>query len=144
MNRAPITLLFPLFLLSGCYLEGLTDANSVELDFSVEPAGHGQWLEQPEFEVSGDVGQLTVTSRLSTPDPCQQLTGEASRSGSRVTLRITIVREGEGCYDVIGTFRYTALISGLAPGTYELRVIHDYPGTGWPSGPVLERDVAVR
>lgn len=137
-------ILLALVLLSGCHLEELTDVDPVELEFTVEPAGHGQWLEQPELEVSGGAGRLTVTSRLSTPDPCQRLTGVMERSDAVVTLRVRINREGQGCVAMIGTFRYTAVIQGLSPGTYGLRVIHEYPGTGWPSGVVLERDVPVQ
>lgn len=144
MRRARIAPIVLSVVLSGCSLEDVTGVGPAELDFSVESAGHGQYLEQPEVEATGTVRGLTVSSRLSTPDPCQRITGELGRWGTRVTVRVTIASEGQGCLAVVGTFRYSAVVRGLAPGRYTLHVVHDYPGTGWPSGMVLEQDVTVR
>jgi hypothetical protein len=131
------------FLLSGCALE-LTGPNPADLEFTVESAHHGEWLEHPEVAATGDAGAVRVDARLSAPSPCQQLTAQADRSGSEVTLRVRISPVGEACVASIGTFEYAAVIGQLAPGSYQLRVVHEYPGTGWPSGPVLEQTVEVR
>jgi hypothetical protein len=129
-------------LLSGCALE-LTGPNPADLEFTVMAAHHGEWLEHPEVNATGDAGAIRVNARLSAPSPCQQLTADADRSGSQVTLRVRITPVGEACVASIGTFEYVAVIGQLAPGSYQLRVIHEYPGTGWPSGPVLEQGVEV-
>jgi hypothetical protein len=130
-------------LLSGCALE-LTGPNPADLEFTVKSAHHGEWLEHPEVAATGDAGAVRVDARLSAPSPCQQLTAQADRSGSEVTLRVRISPVGEACVASIGTFEYAAVIGQLAPGSYQLRVVHEYPGTGWPSGPVLEQTVEVR
>lgn len=44
----------------------------------------------------------------------------------------------------IGGFQYTAVVGGLEARTYELRVILEYPRTGWSTRTVLEREIAVR
>ena len=141
--KTRIAILLATFLLAGCALE-LTGPNPAELEFSVDAAHHGEWLEHPEVTAAGGNGAIRVDARLSAPDPCQQLTADAGRSGSTVTLRVRISRVGEACIAAIGTFEYAAVIGQLAPGSYQLRVVHEYPGTGWPSGQVLERTVEVR
>jgi hypothetical protein len=144
MQRARLIVLVPLLLVAGCSVELFTGARPGELDFSWEPAGWGHWLPEPELEVTEGRGRIAVSARLSAADPCQRLTGELDRRASRLTLRVTIRRVGQGCVAAIGTFAYDATIRGLAPGEYTLRVVHDYPNTGWPSGTVLERQVTVR
>jgi hypothetical protein len=81
---------------------------------------------------------------METPDPCRRLAGSVEAAGSRLTLRVDAVREGEMCAQVIAAFAYEAAVTGLAPGTYTLRVVHAYPGSGWDPQTALEQSVTVR
>lgn len=92
----------------------------------------------------GEAGRIVVAGRMETPDPCRRLTGTARRAGGEVTLRVEAHREGEGCIQVIAAFAYDAEVAGLPPGTYRLRVVHAYPGTGWDTQTALEETVRVR
>ncbi|HEX2188065.1 MAG TPA: hypothetical protein VHG51_04170 [Longimicrobiaceae bacterium] len=92
----------------------------------------------------GEAGRIVVAGRMETPDPCRRLAGTAERSGSEVTLRVEARREGEACIQVIAAFAYDAEVAGLPPGTYRLRVVHAYPGTGWETQTALEETVQVR
>jgi hypothetical protein len=48
------------------------------------------------------------------------------------------------CIASIGEIPYTATIRGLPAGSYDLRVQHLYPGTGWETASVLQARVTVR
>ncbi len=89
-------------------------------------------------------GGITVRGRMETPDPCRRLSGAVEAAGREVTLRVEAAREGEACIQVIAAFAYDAAVTGLAPGTYRLRVVHAYPGTGWEPRTALEQSVTVR
>lgn len=121
-------------------------AASAPLTFHWEAGDPGDFLERPDVRATAGSGQVEVTARLSAPDPCRDLSGELSRSGQELTLTVSVRGRDDGmmCTAVVATFGYTATLGGLAPGSYTLRVVHDYPGTGWPSGPVLEESLTVR
>lgn len=143
MKRALPTVLGSLLLFAGCSL--FTGPDRGDLEFSWQPVQDLEEVEDSEPEVSADGATLTVSGALSAPDPCQELTGQLDRSGSHLALRIRIISEEDGaCPTVVASFRYSAVITGLEPRTYELRVIHEYLNTGWSTRTVLEREVTVR
>ncbi|MDQ3555338.1 MAG: hypothetical protein M3409_00975 [Gemmatimonadota bacterium] len=113
------------------------------LDFTSRPATSGAYAERPELTVTGSEGRIVVEAGLSTPDPCREISGALRRSGSELTLEVTIQRSGEICIAAIGAFEYTATIRDLAPGEYRLRVVHEFRGTGWAGGTVLDQQVLV-
>lgn len=92
----------------------------------------------------GSAGAVAVQGRMDTPDPCRRLSGTVEAAGGQLTLRVDAAREGDMCTQVIAAFAYDARITGLAPGTYRLRVVHAYPGTGWDARTALEQSVTVR
>lgn len=112
----------------------------------LEPPGPGAPGPAAPAGVSarGEAGKIVVTGRMETPDPCRRLAATARRSGGEVTLRVEAHREGEACIQVIAAFAYDAELPGLPPGTYRLRVVHAYPGTGWDTQTALEETVQVR
>jgi len=108
-----------------------------------EPAA-GQAQAPTGVQAAGEAGRIDVKGHMQTPDPCRRLSGTADTSGREVTLRVNAVREGEMCTQVIADFAYDAAITGLEPGTYRLRVVHAYPGTGWDTQTALDQSVTVR
>lgn len=93
---------------------------------------------------AGEAGRIVVHGRIETPDPCRRITAAATRRGAELTLRVEAHREGDVCAQVIAAFAYDAVVQGLAPGTYRLRVLHAYPGSGWDAQTALEESVTVR
>jgi hypothetical protein len=85
-----------------------------------------------------------VQGALSTPTPCYTLSGAVRRVESIVTLTVEARSRGGMCVQSIGAFAYDAVLGGLPAGTYSLRVVHTYPGTGWESRGALEAPVTVR
>jgi hypothetical protein len=93
----------------------------------------------------GGAGSVVVRGRATTPNPCHRLAGSVSRSGETVTLRVTATVDPEVmCIASIGEIPYTATIRGLPAGSYDLRVEHLYPNTGWDTAAVLQTRVTVR
>lgn len=93
----------------------------------------------------GGSGTVVVRGRATTPNPCHRLAGSVARSGGTVTLRVTATVDPEVmCIASIGEIPYTATIRGLPAGSYELRVEHAYPDTGWETASVLQARVTVR
>ncbi|HEX2081000.1 MAG TPA: hypothetical protein VHG08_25070 [Longimicrobium sp.] len=100
-----------------------------------------------ENRAAAEGGQRAVVVRgtASTPTPCHRLTARVEASGSQVTLRVSAAQDPEVmCIQSIGAVPYTATIRGLPAGTYDLRVEHAYPGTGWSTAAVLQTRVTVR
>ncbi len=100
--------------------------------------------EDPGARAEGAAGGITVQGTMRTPDPCRRLSGRVEAAGGGVTLRVEAAREGDMCTQVIAAFAYEAAVTGLAPGTYRLRVVHAHPGTGWEEETALEQTVTVR
>ena len=93
---------------------------------------------------TGGAGTVTVRGSLSAPTPCHVLGGTAARDGRTVTLTIA-ARAGENaCIQSIGTLGYDATLAGLEAGSYSLRVVYTYPGTGWDTQTAITQDVQVR
>ncbi|HEX6370640.1 MAG TPA: hypothetical protein VF006_17085 [Longimicrobium sp.] len=93
----------------------------------------------------GGGGTVVIRGVATTPTPCHRLSGTTERSGGRVTVRISAAADPEMmCIASIGAIPYTATVRGLPAGTYDLRVEHTYPGTGWETAAVLETQVTVR
>jgi len=100
--------------------------------------------QEPGVRAEGAAGGITVRGTMRTPDPCRRLSGSVQAAGDRLTLRVEAAREGDMCAQVIAAFAYDAAVTGLAPGTYRLRVVHAHPGTGWEEQTALEQTVTVR
>jgi hypothetical protein len=93
----------------------------------------------------GGGGTIVVTGVATTPTPCHKLAGTVDHSGGTVTVRISATADPDAmCIASIGAIPYTATVRGLSAGTYDLRVEHTYPGTGWETASVLQARVAVR
>jgi hypothetical protein len=88
-------------------------------------------------------GQISVRATLAGPDPCRILAGQLEQSERQLTLRVSVQPTNDVCVLVVGRFAYDAAIERLAPGTYSLRVVHDYPATGWPTTTVLNQTLTV-
>lgn len=90
----------------------------------------------------GAAGGAVVRGTVSTPTPCHRLTGAVQRAGETVTLTVSAAADPEAmCIQSIGSIPYTATIRGLPAGSYTVRVVHTYPGTGWETATALETRV---
>jgi hypothetical protein len=146
MMRTRILTLLSILALGACAsFEATGPSSDPALDFSVRADRTGTFSELPVVDAEGQQGSIAVNGRLATPDPCRTIAGSIDPAGTELTLRVAVRRSGsEACIGVIGQFAYDAVISGLAPGGYRLRVIHEYPQTGWPATTVLDQQLQVR
>ena len=87
----------------------------------------------------GAAGGAVVRGTMSTPTPCHRLAGAVQRAGETVTLTVSAAADPDAmCIQSIGSIPYTATVRGLPAGSYTLRVVHTYPGTGWETATALE------
>jgi len=108
-------------------MSGCSDLTGPQLVTSFE------WgeVEVPEDVVPGvattvALGELFILGQFRTPTRCYVLDGECRQSGKNLTVQVTAETTGTAnCDESLGGFRYTAVMSNLKFGTYELRVIHD-------------------
>ena len=93
---------------------------------------------------TGGTGTITVRGTISTPNPCYALSGAAASEGRTLTLTVTGRSNAEACIQSIGTLGYDATLRGVPAGSYTLRVVHAYVGTGWPAQTAMTQEVTVR
>lgn len=134
-----------LALTAACTASTLAFDDDLQLGFDWRREDTAQYRPEPVVTAAGGAGEIVVGARLSAPSPCEKLTADArSGDGRTVELEVRILPDAPACIAVIGNFAYTARVQGLEPGVYTVRVRHLYPGTGWPSGTVLETPVTVQ
>lgn len=93
----------------------------------------------------GAAGGAVVRGTIGTPTPCHRLAGAVERAGETVTLRVSATADPDAmCIQSIGSIPYTATVRGLPAGSYTLRVLHTYPGSGWETATALETRVTAR
>ena len=93
----------------------------------------------------GAAGGAVVRGTITTPNPCHRLAAAVERSGETVTVRLSATADPDQmCIASIGAIPYTATVRGLPAGSYTLRVLHLYPGTGWETATALETRVTAR
>jgi hypothetical protein len=83
------------------------------------------------IDMQGFSSEIIFVGQFNTPDPCFRINARVEHSGSTVTLRLTADRTRTGCENILGAFRYAGAIRGLSPGTYQVKIVHEFPGTGW-------------
>jgi hypothetical protein len=93
---------------------------------------------------TGGTGTVAVRGTISTPNPCYALSGTAAREGSTLTLTVSARSNAEVCIQSIGTLGYDATLRGVPAGSYTLRVVHTYVGTGWETQTAMTQQVQVR
>jgi hypothetical protein len=116
-----------------------------QLTVELVPGQAGSSSGEQNAAAEGGGGTVVVRGTATTPNPCHRLAASVDRSGGTVTLRISATADPDVmCIASIGAIPYTATIRGLPAGSYDLRVQHLYPGTGWETASVLQARVTVR
>lgn len=120
-------------LAAGCDTPTAIDdyREDVRLEFTSRDNMAGPPAEEPELVFTGGEGEVVVEGRLRAPDPCQEITADAFLEGGRLRLTVRVQSRRLFCAAVIGRFAYTARLLELAPGTYDLTVVHEYSNNGW-------------
>lgn len=119
-------------LAAGCDTPSAIDdyTEDVRLDFTARGSQTDPPADEPELVFTGGEGEIVVEGRLSTSNPCQEITADAVSEGGRLRLVVHVESRRVLCAAVIGRFDYTARLLELAPGRYDLTVVHEYSGNG--------------
>lgn len=127
--------------LAGCNqsLNASADAPDVTLAFGI----HRNQGEAP-FLASGGDGEAVVKGFFLTPCSPYEARAEIDGSGSDLILNVIGENKGDCPQDAVTPYGYQATVSGLKPGTYRLRVRHQYRDANWPTEVVFATDVVVR
>ena len=135
-------LLFAIVGISACSSPSEPAAEDARLEFRAEKAQ--AFVESPEITVTGGNRTVTIVGGLSTPCAGYTLNAEAIHA-SAITLRViaNANSSGGGCYTVVETFVYEAVLRGLPAGTYAIRVLHVFKqGEADPDPEVREVKIA--
>ncbi len=74
---------------------------------------------------TGGTGTIDFTGSLTTGTPCYDVTASLNQRSGTITVTVTATSSGGICAQVITHNNYTGQVSGLAPGTYDFRVVHE-------------------
>ena len=113
--------LLPLLLLLAACSENPT-ASGAELAFDVARQEGSRAVLTPRFEPAA--GGLHVSGTMSTSCFNQQPEGELEAGGRFIVLRVRAVLPGDACLTMAGHWEYTARVTGLAEGVYQVRVLY--------------------
>lgn len=75
--------------------------------------------------VAGVAGKVVAVGLLNQTPPCFGLTSDAAKESQRIVLRLTATEVSGTCNTfAAGAFDYNVGVSGVAPGTYDVEVVH--------------------
>lgn len=101
-------------------------APALEVEFAETPLTSAEVAAWSRAGVRSAHHEVTVRRTMRTPSWCRDLEADAVRTGSDVTLRVKSTATSGECPPGEATWGYVAEIRGLAPGRYNLRVLHTY------------------
>ena len=123
-------LLLGVWLGGGCtgsaVMQSLQPVVQLEMQGSVE----GNADQTPRVTATTSESAV-VTGVISTPNPCYTFDAGIAVADETLVMTITANSRGGMCAAVVGSFTYRATIGGLSPGSFPVRIVHTYPGTGW-------------
>lgn len=139
MRRATAVLVSAV-MLAGCESPAAPPASpGVTLAFGIN-----RLQNEAPFLASGSDGEAVVKGYFVTPCSPYEARAELDGSGRVLVLNVIGNNQGDCPMDVVTPYGYQATVSGLKPGTYQLRVRHEYRDANWPAEVVFTTDVVVR
>jgi hypothetical protein len=91
----------------------------------------------------GQARGIRAFGSIPAPGECHQLSGNAERMGSIITLTVQGRPRSEPCDPLTGGFAYDVTLRTLPPGIYTLRVIHAFQNEVRPPAMALDTTVTV-
>jgi hypothetical protein len=95
----------------------------------------------PRVHVVGQQRSIRARGSFPAPHRCYQLSGNADRTRSVITLTVQARAPDELCLAAGGGFVYDVTVRRLPPGTYTVRVLHTFQDDG--RAPTIVADTAV-
>lgn len=127
-----------LMLLAGCSL------GEPEVEFVATPLTAAEADAWSQAGIRSAHHEITVRRIIEVAGPCRVFDADAVRMTDEVTLRVSARLDEEDCEAPDAQrFGYLAVIRGLKPGRYQLRVLHAYADPRRRSEVVLEHPVMV-
>lgn len=122
--------------MTGC--DAITGQSRPNVQFAFEPA------DGPiDFDIS-TLGALWINGSMPTPCMPYTVSRDVRISGSTVDVSIIGNRPGTCNPENPGFIEYVLGI-GVGPGTYNLRIFHEWPGTpDWPRVMALDTTISIQ
>jgi hypothetical protein len=139
MHRTSIYTGLLLGTLAAC--NGAVDSAEVTID--AHPLSPAEAREESAAALESGYHRITVRRLIPVPDRCRTLAGDLVQAAGTLTLRVMAHPTTPTCARDETYLAYTALIDGLRPGRYNLRVIHGYSEERIPARMVLEHPILV-
>lgn len=116
-----------------------------EVEFVETPLSAQEWDAWSHAGVQSAHQEITIRRTMRTPSACRTLDAGVVRVGDEITLRVMAQEAEEDDCDPgrEGLFGYLAVIRGLRPGSYDLRVVHVFATPGRPTEEALRHRVLV-
>ena len=130
MKRTPpphSALVLLLLLLLGIWTSGCSTITGVDpgpLDFTAEQIRPGGDEPIPDFGVTGGDGEVRFQGAIGTPVPCYDIEGRVDFGPDVIELEVTASPRDVVCIQVVATFGYEGIVSGVDPGFYEVEIVH--------------------
>lgn len=126
---------------TGCTVSGETEEieNLYTIEFSSVIASPGGGL-IPDLSAENRHGKLHIQGAIILVSPCHQMQADVSLEDDIITFTVTPKPLEVICLGVAATFGYHALVKGIPPGTYLVRINHFVTGTNI----VKEKPVALK
>jgi hypothetical protein len=120
-------------------------ASEPEVEFIATPLSVDEWNTWSHAGVQSAHREITVRRTIRTPSACRTLDADVAQVGHEITLRIVARKAKEdGCSSAgEGLFGYMAVLRGLRPGRYDLRVVHVFANPDRPAEVALRHSVLV-
>ena len=123
-SRAPAFLLL-LPLIGACIsCTAITGVEPGPLDFTAEQVRPGGEEPIPEFGATGGDGEVRFQGAVDTPVPCYDVDGRVEFQADVIVLEVTATPRDVVCIQVVATFGYEGVVTGMDPGFYEVEIAH--------------------
>ena len=122
-------------------------ADEMKVQFAITrevqgPAAEGILPFTPQVTIGRN--QIDIFGHIRTPNPCSPLSSKVRESGSTISFVVTAEHGASAiCAQVITVRDYSAAIRNVKPGTYTLRVVHEFAELQREPDVVYEKQIVV-
>lgn len=126
----------------GC---SLFTGPELSIGFEVFASQRNGVLADETATAQAETQSIVVDGTMFTPASCAPPTVGGELDGDALTLTLAWTARDRNCLDISMLYTYRAVIQDLAPGVYDLRLVHDNSSPeAFPARTVFEGRVEVR
>lgn len=124
-------------------IAGSGDSPGFRFDSAPDPREYLLPIGEPVVTVTVEPGRIRLDAMLTEGTACRTFRGSLDDAEGVLAVRVKIGERTGACRQSIANFTYGARLTRLEPGTYTVRLIHQYENDLRPERVVLEQQVTV-